>query len=414
MGKLSLLNVVFCSLLMGSVMAQNPVADHGALSIVGNQIKDKNGKSFQMRGMSLYWSQWQGGSRFYNANVVKWLKDDWCSNVIRAAMAVDQGGYASNEAEKNKIFTVIDAAIAQGIYVVVDFHVHEAQNYKAQAIKFFGEVSLKYGSKPNVLYEIWNEPITQSWGSTIKPYAVDVIKEIRKNDPDNIIIVGTRTYSQRVDEASVDPIAGTNIAYTFHFYSNTHGRSDFTEPGLTFLQVLNTAYTTNNKAVFVTEYGTCNADGNGPINELNQNQWWTLMDARNISYINWSISDLGETSAALTGGASSDGNWSDGNLSASGKLVRKKMRERCLAVGLEESNDVASIGIQCFPNPFSNDFTIRANGAFEYSIYDMTGNTMETGHSSGSTVVGSHLQTGLYLVKTTDASGSKFTKVSKL
>lgn len=416
MRKLSLLNIVFCSFFIGSIMAQNPVAERGALSINGTQILDKNKNPFQLRGMSLYWSQWNEGSRFYNAGVVKTLRDDWCANVVRAAMAVDNGGYASNESEKNKIFTVIDAAIANGIYVIVDFHVHDAASYKSQAIKFFAEVAQKYGSKPNILYEIWNEPITQTWSGTIKPYAVDVVNEIRKYDPDNIIIVGTRTYSQRVDEAAASPISGINIAYTFHFYANTHqvsGTKAFTEPGVTFVSVINEAYKAG-KAIFVTEYGTCDADGNGPVNEAETVKWWNLLDARSTSYVNWSITDKGESSAALCCGASANGNWSESQLTTSGKIVRNKMKARCLAVGLEESSNLQSSGVQCFPNPFSGDFTIKAEGAFEYTIYDMTGNTMEAGNASGLTVVGSQLQSGLYLVKTTDAKGTKFTKVSKL
>lgn len=413
MRKISLLNLAFCGLFLGTVVAQTPVVEHGALSVSGNQIKDKNGSSFQMRGMSLYWSQWPEGSRFYNANVVSWLKNDWCANVIRAAMAVDNGGYASNESEKNKIFTVIDAAITNGIYVIVDFHVHDATSYKSQAIKFFGEVAQKYGNKPNVLYEIWNEPITQEWTATIKPYAVDVINEIRKYDSDNIIIVGTKTYSQRVDEVVSDPISGTNIAYTFHFYANTHKVDEYATTTKTYRQLLNAAYQAG-LAVVVTEYGTCDANGNGTINQTETEKWWSLLDARNMSYVNWAISDKSETSAALYGGASSDGGWSASNLTPSGKFVRDKMKARCVAVGLDESSKLNSTGIQCYPNPFSNDFTIKAEGAFEYSIYDMTGNTMETGHSTGTTLVGSQLQSGLYLVKTTDAKGSKFTKVSKL
>lgn len=61
------------------------------------------------------------------------------------------------------------------------------------------------------------------WSGTIKPYAQAVISAIRAIDPDNLIVVGTPTWSQDVDVAAADPIAGTNIAYTLHFYAGTQG-----------------------------------------------------------------------------------------------------------------------------------------------------------------------------------------------
>jgi len=72
----------------------NTVSEHGQLSIKGTHIVDQNGQVVQLRGMSLYWSQWQG--RYYTPEVVNWLKEDWGCTVIRAAMAVDHGGYLEN------------------------------------------------------------------------------------------------------------------------------------------------------------------------------------------------------------------------------------------------------------------------------------------------------------------------------
>ena len=41
----------------------------------------------------------------------------------------------------------------------------------------------------------------------------------------NLIIVGTPFWAQNVDEAADDPLSGTNIAYTLHFYAGSHGRN---------------------------------------------------------------------------------------------------------------------------------------------------------------------------------------------
>ena len=106
------------------------VSLHGQLHIEGTKILDQNNNEVQLRGMSFFWSQWIG--EFYTPQTVRWLKEDWQCTIVRAAMAVeDSEGYITNpETEKNKVFTVIDAAIAEGIYVIVDWHSHHAEDYE--------------------------------------------------------------------------------------------------------------------------------------------------------------------------------------------------------------------------------------------------------------------------------------------
>ncbi len=268
--------------------------------------------------MSLYWSQWV--PKYWNYNTIKWLRDDWKITVIRAAMAVDVGGYATNPAaEQAKMFTVIDAAISLGIYVVVDFHVHEANLYQSQAQTFFRAVAQKYGNSPNILYEPWNEPLDVSWANVIKPYHESIITTIRQYDPDNIIICGTGFYSQRVDEAAANRINRTNIAYTLHYYANTH------KAGLR-----STAQTALNNGVplFVTEYGTTDATGKGTVNEAESKTWWAFLDQNKVSHANWSVADIPEASAALEANASVDGGWTLAQIKQSGEIVRTELRAK--------------------------------------------------------------------------------------
>lgn len=318
--------VVASLLLAGLLIAMNPTAgraqtivqQYGQLRVSGNRIVDKNGTAIQLRGMSLYWSQWI--PKYYTYNTVKWLRDDWKVTVVRAAMAVDNGGYATNPAaEQAKVFTVIDAAISLGIYVIVDFHVHEAQNYRSQAQTFFRAVAQKYGNSPNILYEPWNEPFDVSWANVIKPYHEAVISTIRQYDPDNIIICGTRFYSQEVDEAAANPINQSNIAYTLHYYADTHRQSlrDKAQSALN-----------RNRALFVTEYGTTAASGNGTVNETETKAWWAFLDQNKVSHANWSVADISESSAALQANASPDGGWSLSQIKPSGQLVRTELRAK--------------------------------------------------------------------------------------
>ncbi len=190
---LAALLLAFCSL---PAVAQTPVERHGQLQVQGNRIVDQRGEPVVLRGMSLFWSQWQ--PEYYNASAVRWLRDDWNINVIRAAMAVHSDGYLKHpEREMKKVEAVIDAAIDLGIYVIVDWHAHEPE--PAAAGEFFARIARKYGHHPNLIYETWNEPLREhDWSRVIKPFHLAVIPKIRREDPDNLVVAGTQTWSQDV------------------------------------------------------------------------------------------------------------------------------------------------------------------------------------------------------------------------
>jgi len=191
------------------------------LSVLGNKIVDKDGQPVQLRGMSFFWSQWM--DKYWNAATVDFLADDWGCTLVRAAMGVESGGYLDNpNGEKAKVIAVVDAAIAKGIYVIIDWHDHHAENHVEQAKAFFAEMAQRYGQYPNVIFETYNEPLQVDWSGVIKPYHDQLVPVIRSYAPDSIIVLGTKTWSQDVDEAAQNPVQGTNLAYTLHFYAATH------------------------------------------------------------------------------------------------------------------------------------------------------------------------------------------------
>jgi hypothetical protein len=288
------------------------------LVVQGNKVT-ANGQAANLAGMSLFWSNtgW-GGEKYYTAQTVSWLKSDWKANLVRVAMGVeDDAGYLTDSTNKTRATTVIDAAIANNMYVIIDWHTHHAEDNKAQAITFFKEMATKYGNYNNVIYEVYNEPLNISWSGVLKPYATDVIKEIRAIDPDNLIIVGTPNWSQDVDVAANDPItAYSNIAYTLHFYAGTHKQ---------FLR--DKAQTALNRgiALFVTEWGSVNADGAGGVDATETNTWLNFLKTNGISHANWALNDKAEGASALVTGASGNGGWTAAQLTASGALVRNAM-----------------------------------------------------------------------------------------
>lgn len=316
-----------CLLLIAPARAQSFVAQHGALRVEGNKVVDSHGSPITLRGMALYWSQWKPA--FYNAQCPKWLRDDWKCTVVRASMAVGSGGYLTNpDREMEKIRTVVRAAIDLGIYVIIDFHeTGNANNHLSQAKKFFGDVSKEFGNIPNVIYETWNEPTnSHAWATVIKPYHEAIIQVIRANDPGNIILCGTRSWCQEVDEASRNPITiSKNIAYTLHFYAATHKEYNRAK-AKTALD--------NGIALMVTEGGLSEASGNGAIDTAEARRWCDFMDGNGILWTNWSLADLSESSGALKVGASPNGNWAESQISASGRWVRNRLRAGAATVSL--------------------------------------------------------------------------------
>ena len=286
---------------------------HGLLQVNGNSIVDKNGDPVSFAGNSFFWSNdnW-GGERYYEPEVVSWLKKDWNTTIVRAAMGVeDPGGYLDNRtANKNRVKTIVDAAIDEGLYVIIDWHSHHAEDNTNEAVLFFQEMAELYGEHDNVIYELYNEPLDISWTNIIKPYAVSVIAAIRAIDPDNLIVVGTPEWSQRVDLAAADPITGfSNIAYTLHFYTIYHQQ---------WLRDRANAALDDGIALFVTEWGSIGYS----LVDPEANKWMTWCFDNKISHCNWAVNDKEEEWSILVPGASTSGGWGNDDLTDAGKLAK--------------------------------------------------------------------------------------------
>lgn len=287
---------------------------NGHLSVKGTNLVNEKGEKVVLRGVSYGWHNWW--PRFYNASSVMVFADDWKCNVVRAAMGVEpDGAYISNPTLALDCVTkVVDAAIANGIYVIIDWHSHGIRTKEAK--QFFSQMATKYKGVPNVIYEIYNEPDYQSWAD-VKAYSIEVIKTIRAIDPESLILVGSPHWDQDIHIVADDPITGyDNLIYTLHFYAATHGE---------FLRTRGDEAIRKGIPLFVSECAGMEASGDGPINHQEWAAWVQWMNNHSISWAAWSIADKEETCSMMLTSATSEGPWEDKDLKEWGRIVKKEL-----------------------------------------------------------------------------------------
>lgn len=311
-----ILFVLFASFCMANAFADGPVKRWGQLQVKGAQLCDQAGNPVVLRGISIGWHNlWP---RFYNRQAVKWLVDDWGATVIRAAMGVKiEDNYLENpEFALSCITPVIESAIKNDAYVIIDWHAHDL--YTKEAKDFFGQMAQKYGKYPNVIYELYNEPVEDTW-EDLKVYAKTVIDEIRKYDPDNIILMGCPHWDQDIHLVAESPIENvSNVMYTVHFYAATHGD---------YLRDRMEAAVKGGLPVFVSECGGTEASGDGKLSPEEFQKWVDVMERNKVSWVCWSLSDKNETCSMLLPRAKSTGEWTEDVIKPWGKIARDAIRK---------------------------------------------------------------------------------------
>jgi len=315
-----IISITLLSFITGFPLAFSQSASDKQLTVQGSRILNSRNEPVQLRGISFSWSIWRG-KKYYNTKVLNWLRKDFKVSVIRLSMAVQPAsGYLDQPEEQKKLITTLaDRAIEQGIYVIIDWHDHNAEQHLQQSKQFFAEMAQRYSGTPNVIYEIWNEPERQSW-RTVKNYAEEVVKTIREHDKNNLIVVGSPHWDQDVDVVVKDPLTGfNNIAYSFHFYaSDARHQKDLRDRAQYAID--------QGLPLFVTEWGVGEADGNGEFDRNKTETWLNWMEENKLCWINWNITDKKETTALLEPRANANGNWKQDELTPAGQYIRKVLR----------------------------------------------------------------------------------------
>lgn len=290
------------------------VEQHGLLRVEGISLIDKHGHPIALKGVSLGWHNWW--PRFYDSQTVASLKKDWNVQVVRAAIGVhEDNAYLENpDFALERLFNVVEAAIENDIYVIVDWHSHK--RYPEEAKAFFKKVATRYHQYPNIIYEIYNEPVDDSW-EEVKAYAEDVIRSIREIDTKNVILVGCPQYDQDIQLVADNPISGQeNIMYTVHFYAATHGQ---------WLRERAEYALSKGIPLFISECAGMEASGDGPINRKEWDTWVVWMAKHRLSWTAWSLSDKNETCSMIRDTDAPIHSWKDEDLKEWGKVVRDEI-----------------------------------------------------------------------------------------
>lgn len=322
------------------------------LSLDGTHLVDNEGNPIQLRGVSTHGLAWF--PQYVNQEFFTELHDEWNANVVRLAMyTAENGGYCSGGDKENLKQIVKDGveyATNAGLYVIIDWHIlqdNNPQTNKEEAKKFFEEMSKEFSDSDNVLYEICNEPNGGTSWTEIKSYAEEIIPIIRANDEEAIIIVGTPTWSQEVDKAVADPIKGyENIMYTLHFYAATH--TDWLRERME--NALSAGL-----PIFVTEFGTCDASGNGGIDINQSNEWIKTMDENGVSYVAWNLSNKNETSAIFKSDCQKTSGFTADDLTDNGKWIYEMLTGEHVRVLDTKVENVGTTATTTEPQPEPNN-----------------------------------------------------------
>jgi hypothetical protein len=156
----------------------------------------------------------------------------------------------------NVLKPAVDYATSKNLYVIIDFHQIDdvtsgTNGSSAAAVTFWTTVAPVFSSYSNVIYEAFNEPIDYTlngWNTAFQTAAQSWVTAIRAGAPNNLIIVGSPSWSQHPEGAIAYPLTGGNLVFTAHIYPG-----NFPGSGNVFENHVKTAIA--KVPVFISEWG---------------------------------------------------------------------------------------------------------------------------------------------------------------
>ena len=308
------------SLLLGLWFWKRPDRGVPPLQVSGGVLVDAKERPVTLRGMSTHGLGWY--PRYLNAGAMKTLKQ-YGANVIRLAMYTEtSSGYLEEPRNLDFVYIGIENAIAENLYVIVDWHILSDGNpltHMEEAIAFFSEISERYGQTPNILYEICNEPNGDTTWEDIAAYAAMVIPAIRKNAPEAVVLVGTPNYSSRLRDAMASPLPFSNLLYSCHKYIDVSPEAEHSQE-YWLQKAVETGF-----PVFVTEWGINGSEGEN-MDLANARQFVKFLNENQISWCGWALSNAEEIHGTISPDSDKLSGWGWEDLTPGGRLMFSSFR----------------------------------------------------------------------------------------
>ncbi|WP_232343084.1 DUF4397 domain-containing protein [Halosimplex litoreum] len=266
----------------------------------GNLIKDPDGNVVTLRGVNIadpkrinVTSAARGKDAVQVIDMLTDASNGWYPRTIRVPVQpVDIGEYepgsgppvpAFDETQLENYLTnhldeVVERCKERGVYCIIDYHRHRDVSWaegqsgpvntelQDEVDMFWDIVAPRYSEDSHVLYEVYNEPtepgmwedptdtqwvadIWQLWLEMAQPW-VDTIR----SHADNLILMGSPSWTQSPEGALVEEFDGEDIAYTFHIYpGHNSSRQQNWEDASINGEGVNGVY--EQAPLFVTEFG---------------------------------------------------------------------------------------------------------------------------------------------------------------
>jgi len=174
---------------------------------------------------------------------------DWHANVVRISLHPGVWKHKPHAEVLATLDREIDAALGNGMYVILDWHAIGWPNGYYEPIEkdwtddpadlydsnfdlarsFWDEVSARFGKDGRIIFELWNEPVLTKKDADeevppqwehLKPFFAALLAIVRSHSA-NVVLATGNDWAYDLRDIRKDPLAGENVAYSWHIYANT-------------------------------------------------------------------------------------------------------------------------------------------------------------------------------------------------
>lgn len=296
------------------------------LKVDGNQVVTDQGKPVLLRGVNVACMEWSSDGEGHLLETVRVAVEDWKSNIIRLPLSQDRWfGKGPEQTDGGKSYRglvkqAVDWCGSHGCYILLDLHWNDAgvwgqnigqhQMPDMNSVEFWKDCAKTYRNRPEVLFDLYNEPHNISWevwrnGGTVveksgpgarqgkfvpisytTPGMQPLLETVRKTGAKNVIVAGGLDWAYDLSgflngSALTDTKGGRGVIYACHAYPFKGDTID------QFLTKLDAALP--KIPVLVSEFGAENKrdEGDGP------NPWITRtlaeMETRKVAWTAWDL-----------------------------------------------------------------------------------------------------------------------------